>query len=148
MPQTVSTLRLKTIFSGAKNDYRRRINHGNNILPPEFFKEIIQKCGRDFKNVNQSHSCVNKPSTIDEYISAQPEDLRPILEKIRKAIKKAAPASTEKIAWGMPTFWQGENLITRITKFRVSAGIKWFRFAKTLKRIPFYVFYQKIEPFQ
>ena len=70
-----------------------------------------QKCGREFKNTNQSHYCSNKPATVDEYIAAQAEEVRPILNKIRKTIKKAAPKALEKISWSMPTFWQGENLI-------------------------------------
>ena len=68
------------------------------------------KCGRDFKNQNQSHYCI-KPATIDEYIAAQAEEVRPILEKIRATIKNAAPQSVEKITYSMPTFWQGQNLI-------------------------------------
>jgi len=68
------------------------------------------KCGREFKNTEQSHSCV-KPSNIDEYISAQPEDVQPLLQTIRETIRKAAPDALEKISWKMPTFWQGENLI-------------------------------------
>jgi len=68
-------------------------------------------CGRDFKNKNQSHYCSIKPTNIDEYIAVQPEELRPILNKIRKTIKKAAPKAVEKISYSMPVFWQGENLI-------------------------------------
>jgi uncharacterized protein YdhG (YjbR/CyaY superfamily) len=49
--------------------------------------------------------------TIDSYIEAQPEAIRPILAKIRQAIRGAAPEAAERIAWGMPTYWQGENLI-------------------------------------
>ena len=90
------------------------------------------KCGRDFKNVNQSHSCANKPSTIDEYISAQPEQIRLILEKIRKTIKKAAPASTEKISYNMPTFWQDESLI-HFAAFKNHIGI----YPGGLSNIPF-----------
>ena len=89
-------------------------------------------CGRDFKNANQSHYCSNKPSTIDEYISAQPDQIRPILEKIRKTIKKAAPASIEKISWSMPTFWQSENLI-HFTAFKNHIGI----YPGDLNHIPF-----------
>ena len=80
------------------------------------------ECGRDFKNKNQSHYCSNIPSTIDEYIAAQPEDLRPLLEKIRKTIRKAAPKAVEKISWRMPTFWQGENLI-HFAAFKKHIGI-------------------------
>ena len=89
-------------------------------------------CRRNFKNVNQSHSCGSKLSTIDEYISAQPEEIRPLLEKIRKTIRKAAPASTEKISWSMPTFWLGENLI-HFAAFKNHIGI----YPGDLSRIPF-----------
>ena len=70
--------------------------------------------------------------TIDDYISAQPEELRPLLKKIRKAIKKAAPLAIEKIAWNMPTFWQGENLI-HFAVFKRHIGI----FPGYLSRLPF-----------
>lgn len=68
------------------------------------------KCGRTFKNVDQDHYC-GTIETIDQYISEQPEEVRPILGKVREAIRAAAPDATEKIAWQMPTFWQGGNLI-------------------------------------
>ncbi len=67
-------------------------------------------CGREFKSMEQAHFCV-KPSTIDEYIAAQAEDVQPLLQRIRQTIRAAAPGATEKISWQMPTFWQGENLI-------------------------------------
>ena len=50
-------------------------------------------------------------NTIDEYIAEQPEEIRPILQKIRETIRGVFPDATEKISWRMPTFWQGENLI-------------------------------------
>jgi len=90
------------------------------------------KCGRDFKNTNQDHYCGKVPSDIDEYIAAQPEKVRPILTKIRKTIKKAAPKAVEKIAWSMPTFWQGENLI-HFAAFKKHIGI----YPGDLSRIPF-----------
>jgi len=43
MPQTVNICRLKTIFSGTKNNYQRRINQKNSILPNIYFKQIIEK---------------------------------------------------------------------------------------------------------
>lgn len=53
----------------------------------------------------------DKPSSIDEYIAAQPEDVQSQLQRIRETIRAAAPEATEKISWQMPTFWLGENLI-------------------------------------
>jgi uncharacterized protein YdhG (YjbR/CyaY superfamily) len=69
------------------------------------------KCGKEFKNTNQNHSCGEKLVSVDEYIAAQAEGIRPILVKVREAIRDAAPEATEKISWQMPTYWQGENLI-------------------------------------
>ena len=43
MPQTISINRLKTVYSGNKNDYQRRINQTNSILPAVYFKQIIEK---------------------------------------------------------------------------------------------------------
>ena len=68
------------------------------------------KCKKEFKNTNQSHYCI-KVSSIGEYIDAQPEEIQPILQSVYTVIREAAPKSTEKISWQMPTFWQGENLI-------------------------------------
>ena len=69
-----------------------------------------EKCGREFKNLEQSHYC-EKIDSIDAYIADQPEQLRLLLQQIRETIRVAAPEAAEKISWSMPTFWQGENLI-------------------------------------
>jgi len=68
-------------------------------------------CGREFKNTNQNHFCGANPTTIDEYIAAQTAEVQPVLIKVREVIRSAAPDAVEKIAWQMPTYWQGENLI-------------------------------------
>jgi uncharacterized protein YdhG (YjbR/CyaY superfamily) len=68
------------------------------------------RCERKFKNTNQDHYC-GEIETIDQYISEQSEEVRPILRKLREVIRRAAPDATERMSWQMPTFWQGENLI-------------------------------------
>ena len=68
------------------------------------------QCGRSFSQVNQSHTC-GKIATIDGYIAACPAAVQPFLQKIRETIHSAAPDAQETIAWRMPTFRQGENLI-------------------------------------
>jgi uncharacterized protein YdhG (YjbR/CyaY superfamily) len=51
-------------------------------------------------------------TTIDEYISAFPEDIQVILEKIRQAIHEAVPEATETIRYGIPTFdLNGRHLV-------------------------------------
>jgi uncharacterized protein YdhG (YjbR/CyaY superfamily) len=52
-----------------------------------------------------------KPETIDEYIADFPRDVQPLLEKVRAAIRKAAPDAEEAIKYMMPTFVQQGNLI-------------------------------------
>ena len=54
---------------------------------------------------------MEKSNSIDEYIAAQPEEVRPLLQKIRETVRAAAPEAIEKISYQMPTFWQGENLV-------------------------------------
>ncbi len=44
------------------------------------------------------------PKNIDEYIAGFPDDVQKILQKIRKTIKKAAPAAEETISYKIPTF--------------------------------------------
>jgi len=78
-------------------------------------------CDREFKNTNQSHYC-GKISTIQQYIADQPDEVRETLVKIYETIREAAPDATEKIAWSMPTFWQGENLI-HFAAFKNHIGI-------------------------
>jgi uncharacterized protein YdhG (YjbR/CyaY superfamily) len=48
---------------------------------------------------------------IDDYISLQPEAIQPLLKSVLKALRQTLPTATEKIAWQMPTFWEGQNLI-------------------------------------
>ena len=41
---------------------------------------------------------------IDSYISKQEENVQPILEKLRSAIKSVAPGAEEVISYNMPAF--------------------------------------------
>jgi uncharacterized protein YdhG (YjbR/CyaY superfamily) len=45
-----------------------------------------------------------RPTTIDEYLEALPPEKRAALEKLRKAIRAAAPGAEECISYGMPAF--------------------------------------------
>jgi len=51
------------------------------------------------------------PKNIDEYIAGFPHDVQEILEKIRMAIRKAAPDAGETIKYQMPTFTLKGNLV-------------------------------------
>jgi uncharacterized protein YdhG (YjbR/CyaY superfamily) len=45
-----------------------------------------------------------KPKTIDEYLARVPASQRAALEKLRRAIKAAAPRAEECISYGIPAF--------------------------------------------
>lgn len=44
--------------------------------------------------------------TVDEYMAALPDDARATLEKVRTAIKSAAPKASEEISYQMPMYKQ------------------------------------------
>ena len=69
------------------------------------------KCGRTFKNENQSHYCGKAPETVGEYILAQDEAIRGHLESVRNVLRASLPDAVEKISWCMPTYWKGQNII-------------------------------------
>ena len=60
--------------------------------------------------------------TIDAYIAAQPEEVRPILNQVRKKLQETLPEAQERIAWGMPTYWQEHNII-HFAAFRNHMGL-------------------------
>lgn len=53
----------------------------------------------------------SKAVTIDEYIAAFPEAIQERLRAMRATIRAAAPEATEKISYGMPTFYLEGNLV-------------------------------------
>jgi uncharacterized protein YdhG (YjbR/CyaY superfamily) len=51
-------------------------------------------------------------ANIDEYISLQPSEVQPLLQKVREAIRDAAPGAAEYISYAMPSFkYNGKILV-------------------------------------
>jgi uncharacterized protein YdhG (YjbR/CyaY superfamily) len=48
---------------------------------------------------------MKKAETVEDYLAALPDDARATLEKVRSAIRIAAPGAIEKIGYGMPGFY-------------------------------------------
>lgn len=48
---------------------------------------------------------------IEKYILQYPEEHQKKLKEIREIIRAAAPMASEKISWGMPTFYLKGNLV-------------------------------------
>jgi uncharacterized protein YdhG (YjbR/CyaY superfamily) len=52
------------------------------------------------------------PKSVDEYIAAQPEAVRPKLEQVRALIRRAVPEAREVIGYGMPGYkLQGKPML-------------------------------------
>ena len=69
------------------------------------------KCGRSFKNENQSHYCGKAPKTVEEYILMHDDKIRSQLQNVRQTLINRLPGAAEKISWSMPTYWKGHNII-------------------------------------
>ena len=54
---------------------------------------------------------MKKYETINDYIAYFPDSTQEILQNIRSTIKRVAPDATEKISYGIPTFWLKGNLV-------------------------------------
>ena len=53
-----------------------------------------------------------KPTTVDQYIEAAPQQAQEKLREIRAILKKVAPNATEAIKWGHPVFEEGRILFS------------------------------------
>lgn len=60
-----------------------------------------------------------RPRTIDEYLAGVDRQSRAALQKVRRAVRAAAPAAEECISYGMPAFRLNGKLIAG---FRASAN--------------------------
>jgi len=53
-----------------------------------------------------------KPTNVDEYINAAPENAKEKLREIRSILKIVAPNATELLKWGMPVFMEKRILFS------------------------------------
>jgi len=51
------------------------------------------------------------PPTIDDYISGFPAEVAQVLTRIRQTVRSVAPDATERISYGMPTFWLRKDIL-------------------------------------
>lgn len=54
---------------------------------------------------------MGSPKSVEAYLAALPAPHRAALEKLRGQIRAAAPMATEKISYGIPTFFHEGNLV-------------------------------------
>jgi uncharacterized protein YdhG (YjbR/CyaY superfamily) len=74
-----------------------------------------------------------KYSDVDGYIADFPENIRKILDELRRVIRKAAPGARETISYGMPAYKLKGNLVYfaaykgHIGFYPTSSGIEAFK---------------------
>ena len=59
-----------------------------------------------------------QPATVDDYIRSVPEGARPVLERVRQAIRTAAPEATETISYNMPTYLLGGRHLVHLAAWK------------------------------
>lgn len=55
---------------------------------------------------------ISTADTVDAYLAEVPEDRRAALSRLRALCAKHLPGTRESIAYGMPAFHRGEDLVT------------------------------------
>jgi len=69
------------------------------------------------------------PASVEKYIASFPSSVQLVLRKIREIVRREAPDATEKICYGIPTFYLHQNLVhyaafkEHISFFPTSSGI-------------------------
>lgn len=61
---------------------------------------------------------MQKPTSVDEYLSWVPPDHRPLLDQMRATIRAAAPRAEEVISYGMPAFKLNDRFFCSYSDFK------------------------------
>jgi uncharacterized protein YdhG (YjbR/CyaY superfamily) len=89
-------------------------------------------------------------TTVDEYVSAAPTEVREILQTIRRTVHEAAPAAEESISYTIPTFSIGGRVLIHVAAWKrhisvypapvfddpIDADLEPYRAAKATVRFP------------
>lgn len=55
---------------------------------------------------------------VDEYIAKQPDEVQPVLRRVRRIIRKALPGADETISYQIPTYKQDGQYVVYFAAFR------------------------------
>jgi uncharacterized protein YdhG (YjbR/CyaY superfamily) len=62
-------------------------------------------------------------ATVDEYVAALPENVRPLMERVRRSIHTVVPDVGEKISYGMPTFTLDGRPLVHVAAWKKHLGV-------------------------
>jgi uncharacterized protein YdhG (YjbR/CyaY superfamily) len=66
---------------------------------------------------------MKKHSTVEEYLADVPDDARATLEKVRSAVRGAAPGADERIGYGMPGFYLDGHPLVYYSAFKAHCSL-------------------------
>jgi uncharacterized protein YdhG (YjbR/CyaY superfamily) len=62
-------------------------------------------------------------ATVDEYIAALPEDVRPVMEGVRRSVHAVVPDAGETISYAMPTFTLDGTPLVHVAAWKKHIGL-------------------------
>jgi uncharacterized protein YdhG (YjbR/CyaY superfamily) len=62
-------------------------------------------------------------STVDEYVASLPEDVRPVMEEVRRVVHRAVPDVAETISYQMPTFVLDGRPLVHVAAWKKHLGL-------------------------
>src|SRR5688572_13392545 len=71
----------------------------------------------------QRRPAMTTPADHDAYIAEAPEDLRPLLVRLRAQLARALPDAEEVIAYKMPGFRIGQTIVAGYAAFSKQCGL-------------------------
>jgi uncharacterized protein YdhG (YjbR/CyaY superfamily) len=57
-------------------------------------------------------------SGVDEYIAKQPDEVQPVLQRVRRIIRKALPGAEETISYQIPTYKRDGQYVVYFAPFK------------------------------
>jgi uncharacterized protein YdhG (YjbR/CyaY superfamily) len=63
------------------------------------------------------------PTTVEEYLATLPDEVRPVLEGVRRAILDAVPGATEGIRYQMPVVSLGDTYVVHYSAWKRHIGL-------------------------
>jgi len=62
-------------------------------------------------------------ATVDDYVASLPEDVRPVMERIRACVRTVVPDIAETISYNMPTFTLDGLPLVHVAAWKKHIGI-------------------------
>jgi len=62
-------------------------------------------------------------ATVDEYVASLPEQVRPVLEEVRRVVRRVVPDVGETISYAMPTFTLDGRPLVHVAAWKKHLGL-------------------------